>query len=504
MSLKLCLYETNSSWRDPEDWGEEEKQFVKVFCRTANNAIPLLSVQILAVGLRALEKETVDVTPEDRDACVTLTWCACAFGAAMLNDPRCVMYCAKARSSLQTCFQYSTILVVRAFFAVEIVRRASMGMLDQASNRGHNKSSKSSSSSSSSSSSVRPEHRRPYVAMGIAMLKTLKQEASLDCAVIILANFVLTTDFLAASAVGDNYAASSHFRKVAFFKIRDMQVMESELHLAAHCITIRSQLSDVSRRLWGTTSNTDLSVPFEPRRFSLSATILEGALASNISVNNPIAYFFLTFTACVHSVEIGDVERGLAGFQTLAEFVSMQPWLLCEYSVWFCAYHLLKYVHIAQNEARRNSRVNAFERAEVSALPTIDCLVLGRVLLNSMTRLMTNNDWGLDCKFESMSDASKSYESFSPFATSASSSSSSSMRMKCNSEDDVAAINDLMDLSLEDVVSMLSLESRERDSLPPLRQQVSTNSRKSSMSSSAKGSVKSLLIRTQPCPKFVY
>jgi hypothetical protein len=62
-----------------------------------------------------------NVSSIEADAIVSLTWSACCYGAFLAQDKRAEIYVAYSHRALQRCFDGSSVLVARAFFALEFI-----------------------------------------------------------------------------------------------------------------------------------------------------------------------------------------------------------------------------------------------------------------------------------------------------------------------------------------------------------------------------------------------
>ena len=94
--------------------------------------IPLASQQIVNDGIFRIASlkskvmqspidSKIKYTSIDYDALVSLTWSVCCYGSFMAQDNRCEIYLVNAHKWLQKCFDGASVLVAKAFFALELL-----------------------------------------------------------------------------------------------------------------------------------------------------------------------------------------------------------------------------------------------------------------------------------------------------------------------------------------------------------------------------------------------
>lgn len=94
--------------------------------------IPLASQQIIndgvsriasmnATSISNVTDSKIKYTSIDNDALISLAWSVCCYGAYLAQDNRSDIYLANAHKALLKCFDGASILVVKAFFALELL-----------------------------------------------------------------------------------------------------------------------------------------------------------------------------------------------------------------------------------------------------------------------------------------------------------------------------------------------------------------------------------------------
>lgn len=109
----------------------EELNFITIYLQNVHGSIPLMSTAVINDGILRItsidghmDKSKLmigNVSAIEADAIMSLTWSACCYGAFLAQDKRTEIYIAYSHRALQRCFDGSSVLVARAFFALEFL-----------------------------------------------------------------------------------------------------------------------------------------------------------------------------------------------------------------------------------------------------------------------------------------------------------------------------------------------------------------------------------------------